>query len=416
MRIVSTALAGLLLWSCLVQPAPAQTADVPGSNLQISILTFGPGKIYWERFGHDAILVRNTATGTAIDYNYGIFDFSQKNFFLNFARGYMIYRIAADPLSYDLQMYRQAGRSVTEQSLNLTPSQRLALSNFLRWNAQPENARYRYDYFLSNCATRVRDALNYALGGALKRQLESQPAPPGHTYRFDAVRLISPDLWLGLAMDIALGPAADRPLNLWQESFVPMVLSRALNNIRIVGQDGKSQPLVNHTDVLLPGRLPSPPTHPPRLTWPFLWLGLGLAVILFLLAQNRSPAARLVFTVLATAFSLVCGVGGLILAALWAFTQHWSGWHNENLLLFDPLCLLLLPCWIGAARANWGPGRFPYRVASIVALASIVACILRLLPWTFQANLHWVALMLPIHVALAASLRSRRSSVRRPGT
>jgi hypothetical protein len=66
--------------------------------------------------------------------------------------------------------------------------------------------------------------LDRVLGGALERQLAHRPAP--HTFRFDAVRLVSPDFWLALGMDAAMGPKGDRPLSLWQESFVPMVLRK----------------------------------------------------------------------------------------------------------------------------------------------------------------------------------------------
>ena len=52
---------------------------------------------YWERFGHDAIELRDTASGEAINFNYGVFDFSEKNFLLNFARGRMHYLMDAAP-------------------------------------------------------------------------------------------------------------------------------------------------------------------------------------------------------------------------------------------------------------------------------------------------------------------------------
>ena len=44
-------------------------------------------------------------------------------------------------------------------------------------NARPENARYRYDYYLDNCSTRVRDALDRAhrlgFSGYLEYQLNA---------------------------------------------------------------------------------------------------------------------------------------------------------------------------------------------------------------------------------------------------
>ena len=33
----------------------------------------GPGEIFWERFGHDAIVVEEAATGARTSYNFGYF-------------------------------------------------------------------------------------------------------------------------------------------------------------------------------------------------------------------------------------------------------------------------------------------------------------------------------------------------------
>src|SRR3546814_6436594 len=57
---------------------------------------------------------------------------------------------------------------------------------FRSWNLRPENRHYGYDYYIDNCATRVRDALNQALGGALKAQLAARPG--GMTYRQQTLR------------------------------------------------------------------------------------------------------------------------------------------------------------------------------------------------------------------------------------
>src|SRR5689334_2966727 len=93
---ISRAFAFLLLL-LLAAPAWAQdatwTAGQPGESLDIALVTVGPGQIYWERFGHNAILVRDRATGDETLYNYGIFDFTEKNFFLHFIQGKMRYRI-----------------------------------------------------------------------------------------------------------------------------------------------------------------------------------------------------------------------------------------------------------------------------------------------------------------------------------
>ena len=397
----------LLLLSLLFTfPARAQQLYPPpasaGNDLSISLLTFGPGDIYWERFGHDAILV-HYGDGQDVAFNYGMFDFEQKDFMLNFARGYMNYRMAADRLRGNLYLYNREGRWVQEQKLNLTPQQRASLVEYLEWNAQPENMNYRYDYFLSNCATKVRDALDMALGGALKKQLEAVQTP--YSYRYDAVRLISPDFFAGAGMDLALGPRADHPLNLWQESFVPMVLMEAVRKVKVSDAEGHEQPLVSGEQQLLAGRLPDDPKQPPDWRLPFLLGGLGLGALLLLLHWQRARfAPRLAFAVLATVLSFSFGLGGLILAAMWTLTQHWGGWQNENLLLLNPLCLLMLPGWVMSMRKSWRPGKQLIRLSWLVTALAGSSLLVRLIPGLYQANLPWIALLLLVHLQLLESV------------
>jgi len=206
------------------------TTDPPGANLDVSLFTFGPGEEVWERFGHNAIQIRDRSSGEAVLYNYGIFDFGQKNFFVNFARGLMTYRIAAGDPADELPVYVAEGRWIVEQKLNLTPAQRAQLAGFLANNARPENAEYRYDYFRANCSTRVRDALDAAAGGAIKAQTIAPSR--GFTYRIDADRLMRPDPLVMLAMDAGLGPYADQRLSNWDESFVPMELMRHMREVQ----------------------------------------------------------------------------------------------------------------------------------------------------------------------------------------
>ena len=50
----------------------------------------------------------------------------------------------------------------------LTNAQKETLYKRLIWNAHPENLHYRYSQFYDNCATKVRDALDEALGGKIR--------------------------------------------------------------------------------------------------------------------------------------------------------------------------------------------------------------------------------------------------------
>src|SRR3546814_1884186 len=63
--------------------------------------------------------------------------------------------------------------------------------------------------------------------------------------------------WMWLGFDIGLGPAADRPLSVWQESFVPMRLADALREVD--GSNG--QPLVLAEEQILPHRIAPEPAE-----------------------------------------------------------------------------------------------------------------------------------------------------------
>lgn len=404
---LATALLGFI---ASVTTASAQLLDPPSfanpdSQPEISLLTIGPGDIFFERFGHNAIVVRDPTGGDALLYNYGIFDLSQQDFLLNFARGRMRYRMAVDELDDDVQMYRDEGRSITEQHLNLLPMQASALVEFLEWNARPENAQYRYDYFEANCSTRVRDALDKALGGALHAQSEGRSR--GYTYRLDALRLMAPAPLLMLGIDLGLGPYADQRIDYWQESFEPETLSTLLPLVTMKDADGKDMPLVRPTVTIAVGQVEEPPALPPDLRWEFLVLGLVLGVAIVLLGRSQRATARIPLALFATLFELFCGLGGCVLLFLWLATDHKAAWRNENLLLLSPLCLLLIPAWIGAFRANARARNATRWIAWSVAVIAGIALFSKILPWFVQSNVQWIVLFLPIHVALAMGLQAR---------
>lgn len=398
MSVVTTALALVFLLLSPAVPA-ANLHTEPGSQLEISLLTFGPGEIYWERFGHNAIRVIDHAAETDIAYNYGIFDFAEKDFVLNFVRGHMRYRIAANDTASDIAFYAQEGRWIVEQKLNLAPMQRAALLAFLETNRQPENAYYRYDYFVDNCSTRVRDALDRALDGALHGALVARSR--GFTYRMHADRLMAPDFALMLGIDAGLGPFADRRLSAWEDSFVPMALMEHLRDLRI-----GDAPLIASETRLSPSRLTEPAYLPPALRWPFFVIGITVAMSLIVLAR-RAPH---LFAVAATLIALVCGIAGLVLAALWGLTDHRSAWRNENLLLLNPLCLLLLPTWWQLRRSGAHVGPFGRALAWLIVVLAAFALFAKILPWFEQDNRAWIALLLPLHVALLLAVErcSRR--------
>lgn len=373
-------------------------AQAPARELRVGVVTMGPGEVFWERFGHDAIVVDDPAQPEPVSYNFGFFDLEEDGFVGRFVRGEMQYMLVALPLRQDMQYYREVGRGATLQWLALAPAQARRLADELAENAKPENARYRYDYYTDNCSTRARDAVDRALGGALKRQLSGRSS--GDSYRSESVRLASPAPWMWLGFDIGLGPFGDRPLSRWEQAFLPRRLADDLREVKL--SDGR--PLVVAEQELLPQRQAAEPVEQARTPWPWLLLGLALAASILMLARRMQRGAAGI----AFAFWLLCGIVGGVLAFAWAFTEHRALWANRNLLLFDPLCLLLLPGAWALLRGRAPSARFRGLLAVVAALAALAVLPLWLqaLP---QRNGNWIALLLPIHLAFAWAWSPRKA-------
>nr|MDQ3039144.1 DUF4105 domain-containing protein [Pseudomonadota bacterium] len=294
----------LLVAGILASSFAHGSVSVDSPAPRIGVVTMGPGEIFWERFGHDAIVVDDPRLGEPIAYNFGFFDMAEPGFITRFVLGRMEYMLVALPLAQDLSYYSKVGRGARVQWLAMDPAQARQLALDLAENAKPENARYRYDYYTDNCATRVRDALDRALGGSLKRHLDTRSS--GDTYRSESVRLASPDPWMWLGFDLALGPYADRPLSRWQQAYLPGALAEDLRDA--TATDGK--PLVTSEQELLPQLQAAEPTSQRRriIPWLLIGLALGISIVAFARRVPRTLAAC------ASLFWLLCGGIGLVLA------------------------------------------------------------------------------------------------------
>lgn len=370
-------------------PLPAIEPDAP----RIGVLTMAPGEVFFERFGHNAIVVAPAGGSEPTSYNFGFFDLAEPDFLGNFVRGHMRYMLVALPVGDDLEGYRHSGRGVTMQWLDLDPGQARELAAALADNARPENSRYTYDYYTANCSTRVRDALDAALGGALRTQL-SGPSR-GLTYRSESVRLAWPAKWMATGFDVGLGGYADRPLSRWDEAFIPMRLRESLATVRRA--DGR--PLVASEQEVLPHRIASPPAELPRTAGAAFLAGLalGLAALWGARRQRRATAA------LALGFWLLCGLAGTLLLFIWFGTAHVAGHGNHNVLLLSPLAFALLPGGWAIARGRAPSPRFDAWLWAVAGSAALAA-FLTFLPFLEQRNLAWVLLLLPLHLGLARGL------------
>jgi hypothetical protein len=380
----------------------------PGAALTVSVMTMGPGAMVWERFGHNAIWIHDPVQGTDLTYNYGLFDFRQQNFILRFVRGQMWYWMAGFPAERYLEEYKRNNRSVWVQELDLPPRARLRLQQFLAWNALPENRFYHYDYYRDNCSTRVRDAIDRVVNGALRRATAAVPVAA--SYRFHTQRLTANDPLIYTGLLLAGGEGVDRPLTAWEEMFLPLKLREHLRRVTIPGPDGRPVPLVKSERTIFLSTAPSPPDSPPNWLPAYLLVGSTIGVLAWLLSRGarRNAVARAGFLLVVAGWALLAGLAGTVLAGLWGLTDHVMAYRNENLLQMLPLALFILPFLFGAVRGSPARGRAAFAVAATVAALSALGLTAKLLPWFDQLNGSVIALALPAHIGVALGLRSFR--------
>jgi hypothetical protein len=383
---------------------PTRLPASPPESLTVYLMTMGPGKRVWERFGHNAIWIHDPVHGTDQAYNYGLFDFRQQNFLLRFIQGRMWYWMQGFPAQSYVESYRRANRSVWVQELEIAPQARLELQQFLEWNERPEHRFYHYDYYRDNCSTRVRDALDHALGGRI-RELTAALAT-GKTYRFHTLRLTANDAAIYTGLLLALGHPVDRPISAWEEMFLPLAMREHLRNISVTGANGATLPLVRSERTLFESTDPAPPAEPPFWLPYYLIAGLGIGGVAFGLGglARRNRTARIGFIVLLCAWASLVGIAGLILAGLWGLTDHAAAYNNENVLQADLLALFLLGLVPRLVLGSRSAARAALALAVIVSALSVVGLLLKLFPAFYQVNGAIIALALPAHAGVAGGL------------
>lgn len=372
-------------------PEPNAIADA----LRVSLLTIGQGDQMWDSFGHNVILVENLRTGQSIAYDWGRFSWAQEGFLKNLLMGRMQYSMGVSEPQVLFSHYESLNRSVTVQHLSLEADAKLAM--IAEMEANRANPDYRYEYFLDNCSTRVRDLLNEAAGGAIALR----SAVPEEEYRFHTRRLTQHNVALWAGFDVLLGNGGDQPIPRWAGLFTPLELIEEVRETE-VEVNGTMVPLVASEEVVYASTRPAEDEEPRSMMLTFLLLGVVLGGVIAFLgfrSGRDDRAARAGFALLAGSWSLVAGVVGVALLFVLVTDHVWMHW-NENALQFTPLSLVLVPLVaLTAWRGRAGPAVL--RLAGAAAALSVLGFVLQVFPGFDQGNGELIALALPIHLGLA---------------
>jgi hypothetical protein len=365
----------------------------------------GPGDSFVSLAGHDALIVERAGLPSLV-YDFGWYS-DAAIAPRHILGGTLRYFMNVAYLETTLGMYRREQRNVSAQVLSLDQSSAEKLADALSLNSLPKNLEYDYDFARDNCATRVRDHLDRALGGALRAQMRG---PTAFTYRDHALRLNGDDFSLHFLFDVGLGKNADRPLDAWDDAYLPDRLALALRRIRISDARG-TRPLVAREVVLLDaGRPPARERPPLRAPWHAV-AGGGIGALLVALGRNASRAARVTLGLLSFAIGAVVGLLGLWILLLALTNVHSTSHDNYNLLVCPPWALGMVWGGLAVALGRASGFRTLARVAGQSAAIAAVGVVLALF---FGQDSSRVALL--VIPPLVGSWLAARAALRRgPG-
>lgn len=296
---------------------------------KVSLITVEPGQELYSGFGHSTFWIYDPSRGIDRIYNYGTFDFNP-DFYMKFVRGKLDYMLSVSNMEYLMYGAMEEKRTVVEQVLNLSPVQREDLFKFLETNYLPENRYYRYDFFLDNCSSRLRDVLRSVCRDSLRFNLS-------HDSNLSFRQLIDQYLQQkkiqDLGMDIGLGAPADRKATPFEYMFLPDYLKSAFDSAKIY-RNNHWESLVLRKSILYqaPEVQTSGSVFSPAL---FFWALFLLSAYLTYRNIKKGKESFLADSVLLVLLSLL----GFLLVFLWFFTDHNVTIHNWNLWWATPLHL-----------------------------------------------------------------------------
>ena len=313
------------------------------NNAQISVLTVGPGNSLNDAFGHNGFRIKDNTLGIDIVYGYGEYDFDAPNFYLKFAQGKLNYLISKNNFSDFYNYYVRYNRTVDQQVLNITPTEKQKLFNYLENNYKPENRRYLYDFFYDNCATRIRDVTISSINREIDFKLPENFQPK--TFRSLIHDHVGFNTWGSFGIDIALGSVIDRKATASEHMFLPHYINSFFEDATLNG----TERLVKKSTTLYQKKETNSASN--FIFSPLAIMSLLGIIILFITYKDYKNHTRTQWLDV-TLFGIT-GLIGLLVLFLWFATDHSTTAQNYNLLWAFPLNILIIGQLVKPEVKNW---------------------------------------------------------------
>ncbi|MCH3881960.1 MULTISPECIES: lipoprotein N-acyltransferase Lnb domain-containing protein [Tenacibaculum] len=293
-------------------------------NAEVSIITVGPGKVLYEKFGHSAIRIKDKSLNIDQVYNYGMFDFNAPNFYSNFTKGRLIYKLASYPFHYFVKSNNKDKRWIKEQVLNLSQEDNQAFFTFLNNNAKPKNANYEYDPFFENCATKMPDIVQQILNN--KVSFTEDFVIKNQSLRQLMNNEIHWNTWGSLGINVALGSKLDKIATAKEYMYLPDFVFKSFKNAEYFDKNQPKQ-LISKENTILNFEEITPAAD---AISPLLVINIFMLIGLFVTYKDVKNNTRTKWFDFSLFF--ITGIVGSLVVFLWFFTNHSTTPNNFNFL------------------------------------------------------------------------------------
>ena len=323
-----------LLIFCVVLTTVCSNAQIKLSEKSgVSLLTMGPGITLNDSFGHSAFRIYDVEQNIDIIFDYGRYNFNKDGFYLNFVKGKLEYEIDWSYYKSYIEYYKNQGRSIHEQTLNLSLIEKQDLLNKLQENIKPANKNYLYDFFYNNCSTKIKDDLFY-----ITKNNISFPEDDNInllTFR-ELIRSHVPEnSWGGFGIDLALGSVIDVKATIEEHTFLPIYLQKILDGSKL---KLSSKKLVKKSITLSTNQKKQKSIF---LITPLFILGLFSILIIITTYNDWKLNKRKLYIDCLIFFST--GTIGILILFLWFLTDHKATAFNYNFLWAFAFNILFIP-------------------------------------------------------------------------
>lgn len=333
---------GGLLVCCMILTSFGADAQAPfrlSPSAQVSLITVAPGEELYSSFGHTGLHIADPALGIDRLYGYGTFDFRTDNFYLKFIRGTLPYQLSVNALYDELYGWQMENRTVREQFLNLSPSQKQRLFAGLEENYRPENRTYQYKFYYDNCATRPPNRIIQTCGDSLRFNPAQDAELSKKSYREWMNDYLGEKPWARFGMNLAVGQPADHVTTAAESMYLPDNVHDRLAVATLLQPSGQTVPLVAREQVLFQAKNLFKQT-PPLWAIPEFFFLVVLILVCYLTYRHYQNGVRGLG--LDRFLFGLSGLAGWILFLLWVATDHGvTGWNPALFWLF-PLHLPLI--------------------------------------------------------------------------